>query len=104
MKRVKNATGTVQTWVGQMIQPGEYYTLELHEQLRWANDPVVDAAISAGHLQVADATTLFFGSEARQYLRSSGPADVIFLRNQVLVDYAGDILVDDDFNVLTGDL
>lgn len=41
MKRVKNNTQTADSWAGQQIEPGEYYTIQDTELLRWQNDAKV---------------------------------------------------------------
>lgn len=51
-KRLKNNTSESRTWVGQTIEPGEYYTLLHSEQDAWADDPQVIASVQASELVV----------------------------------------------------
>lgn len=38
MKKVKNNTQENKTWNGQVVEPGEYYTIQYHEEGQWANN------------------------------------------------------------------
>lgn len=70
MKRVKNNTGSSQTWVGQMISAGVYYTLEAFEEPRWAKNVTFLAAVMAGEAIVATADADVVGiSEQIDFLK-----------------------------------
>lgn len=51
-KRMKNNTAVSRAWVGQVIDPGQYYTLQHVEEPIWADDPNVYSSIDAGELVV----------------------------------------------------
>lgn len=57
--RLKNNKGTSDTWTGQMIEPGEYYSPELFELVRWQNDTKVVTDVVNGLLIVSDGFTDF---------------------------------------------
>lgn len=50
--RVKNNSGTDDTWVGQLIFDGEYYTLSTNEYDIWSNNTKVFNDIGSGNLIV----------------------------------------------------
>jgi hypothetical protein len=52
--RMKNATGAAHAWVGQEIQPGEYYELQSNGKEAWENDADVLYSIEHGELVVND--------------------------------------------------
>ena len=55
-KRVKNNTATARSWVGQLIDPGQYYELQHSEFSAWADDINVYNSIEDNSLVVATAT------------------------------------------------
>ena len=57
IKKVKNDTGNDITYKGKTITPGSYYELQSkEEELEWAQDPGVQAAITAGTIVMNDGT------------------------------------------------
>ena len=56
MKKLKNNKQTASSWCGQEIQPGEYYTLLLTEEAKWASDDIVLSDIGSGDLVVNNGT------------------------------------------------
>lgn len=50
MKKFKNNKVDADTWCGMLIQPGEYYTLEVQEYFKWANNSKVLSDIGSGAL------------------------------------------------------
>jgi hypothetical protein len=52
--KVKNAKTAADTWVGQEIQPGDYYEIQSNEKQQWQNDAQVLSDIEKGNLVVND--------------------------------------------------
>jgi len=48
MKKIKNNTAEAQTWCGQEVAAGEYYTIQSHEESTWAHDATVIVDIANG--------------------------------------------------------
>lgn len=77
-KFVKNNKGTSETWAGQMIADGDYYQVQLGEQLTWKTDSEVIADIASGDLIVArdDSGTTDYSdvSEGMIYFMDTDPS------------------------------
>ena len=61
MKKIKNATEVDKTWRGQLVEPGEYYTIQPHEEGAWANDAALlhdivneEAVVNEGTQDILD--------------------------------------------------
>ena len=78
IKFIKNATQAEKTWVGQTIFAGEYYQIQDHEDLVWANNSVLMVAVATGEAVVAksdDGTTdITDVAEAIGYLKNVSEA------------------------------
>lgn len=48
MKRIKNADTVEHVWLGQVIESNEYFTIEITEETKWANDSELLTAIANG--------------------------------------------------------
>lgn len=57
MKKFKNNKLEADSWVGQLIEPGAYYTIEDFELFRWQNDSKVLTDIAAGNGIVNDGSS-----------------------------------------------
>lgn len=78
IKKIKNADGTLHTWVGQEIQPGDYYQIQPIEEFAWANNSDLLTSISIGHAIVNDGTNdLSDLNTAINYLKSNLPKEVV---------------------------
>lgn len=54
MRRIKNNKISTDSWVGQDINPGSYYSIQDSEIERWSSDSKVISDIESGNLIVAD--------------------------------------------------
>lgn len=78
MKKIKNTTAEAITWVGQEIQPDEYYTIQPSEAHRWANNSILLSAIGAGDAIVNDGTSdIIDVNDAINYLKGNLPTEVV---------------------------
>lgn len=74
MKRVKNAKQAADSWTGQQIEPGEYYTIESFELGRWQNDAKVIVDIALGNLIMNDGTSdITDAAAALRFLKDEPP-------------------------------
>lgn len=70
MKKFKNNKLEVDTWCGQSIEVGEYYTLQASEYSIWANNDKVLEDIASGNGIINDGTTdIIPTSEAINFLK-----------------------------------
>lgn len=67
-KRVKNNTGAEKVWIGQTIQPGEYYELQGQEDKAWSKSTAVIADIDAGVIIMNNGSTDLTNTEAAKLL------------------------------------
>lgn len=80
MKRIKNNDTVEHTWVGQTIEPGEYFTIESSQETSWANDSTLLTAIATSLAVVNNGTKdLTDVNEAINFLKGALPVEVISL-------------------------
>jgi hypothetical protein len=137
IKKIKNNTGGLKTYVGQEILAGEYYTISPFELPRWileasTTGSSLEVDIASGAALVNDGTSDFLvPAEGLEYLQaldagcirtvivddSNKSADKQYMKynpdtnkvvyvnpfNEIAVDYAGDLLVDADGEIITID-
>ena len=80
-KYIKNADTVPHTWVGQLINPGAYFTIPPNDEILWSSDDDVLTAIGAGIAVMArsnDGLQDIAGvNEAIDYIKSIIGADVV---------------------------
>lgn len=57
MKRIKNTTNADKLWLGQVVESGQYFTIESQEEIKWANDSILLADIGNGSAVVNNGTS-----------------------------------------------
>jgi hypothetical protein len=78
MKRVKNNTASVKTWCGQEIEAGQYYTIEVTEDLSWSNNNTVIVAISNAEAIMNNGTEDITDiNKAIEFLKNNDPIEAI---------------------------
>lgn len=74
MKRFKNNKVAADVWVGQEIQPGAYYEIQVLELHRWQNDSKVLTDVGSGDGVMNDGTADITGvAEAVNFLKDVDP-------------------------------
>ena len=87
MKKIKNNTGSDQTWIGQKIVSATYYELQIHEEMTWAYDSDVQSDIDAGNLIVNDGTSDITDTiEAKAFLKLVQNGDATRILNTKVDD------------------
>jgi hypothetical protein len=84
-KKIKNNTESAQIWVGQKINPGEYYEIQPEEANFWMYDPDLEEAINAGNAIVNNGIRDLnqTGDNPLEYLRMpASAADIKFDNTQ----------------------
>lgn len=56
VKKIKNNTETTKNWCGQEILADEYYSIQIEENAKWANDSTVLSAIGSADALMNDGT------------------------------------------------
>lgn len=80
--RMKNATTSPKSWVGQEIQPGDYYQIQSQEKEAWENDSQVLSDITAGNLVVNDGQNDLFPDDGIQRLQAEAEAEQILFKSE----------------------
>jgi hypothetical protein len=73
----KNARPYADGWVGTVIQPGEYYTIQPQEKSYWQNDPKVIEDINSGWLKINDGYNDLLPPDGLQRLLADSESDKI---------------------------
>lgn len=79
--KMKNATSSPHAWVGQEIQPGEYYTIQPEEKENWENDTNVLYSIELGELVVNDGTNDLTPEDGKRRLQAETEAQKILFQS-----------------------
>lgn len=79
--RMKNATTSPKSWVGQEIQPGDYYQIQSQEKEAWENDSQVLSDITAGNLVVNDGQNDLFPDDGIQRLQAEAESERILFKS-----------------------
>ena len=66
--KIKNSSGSVQTWVGKAFAINEEYTLEEGECLKYSKDDVFFAAVGAGDAEIGDGSIYYSATDGWNYL------------------------------------
>jgi len=79
--KMKNATDSPKSWVGQEIQPGDYYQILSNEKESWENDAQVLSDITAGVLVVNDGYDDLFPDDGIKRLQAEAESPYILFQH-----------------------
>lgn len=130
-KKIKNNTAGKKTWLGQELDAGSYYEIQIDEELFWMHNTILDSDINSGdaivndgesdltdpadgliHLKAISATHVCHAvvddsnQENNRYMKYDSNLKALKYVNpavEMAFDADGDLLCDDDFNAITID-